>query len=157
MTIYDDPDLLDDEDTAEVSLTPTDAVILRPDGSATLIRVVPDTETIAALVGQWAYGISPRGSNVMFWASMPRAVIFLDDTEPMGAGERNRLAQKVYRSLTGKKQKFLGTVVVVSEGRGSGLGPAVSHHATEVTNLRSPLTRRRLDEVEDDHQHFALE
>lgn len=150
-SIYDDPDLnLDDEDTDEVSLVPTDAVILKTDGTASLIRVVPDTETIAAIIGTWAYGISPRDSSVRFWSAMPSGLIILNDTEPMGVGPRNRLAQKVYRALSGKRQVFLGTVVAVSEGRGSGLVAAVSARATTVTNLRNPLgRRRRLTEVEE--------
>lgn len=135
MTIYDEFD--DYESTPYVH---TDAVIIRPDNTVTLIRLTPNMETVAALFGDWCTGFSRHGSPYAAWAPMGDGVLFIASSDRLGHGEPNLLAQQVFHRLTGHDMETRGVILIANERADAEdsdrMDAAVIEHATSVLNLR---------------------
>lgn len=115
-------------------MTSTSAAVLHLNGTAALIRITPDTETIAAVLGGWAYGFSPASAAVTFWGLMPQFIIAF--AEPHGDGEPNALAGDVHRALVGGEHTFSGQILVVNDEGTAALDEAVYEFAEQITDLR---------------------
>ncbi|MCB1257111.1 MAG: hypothetical protein KDB26_08410 [Microthrixaceae bacterium] len=137
-------------------VTERDAAVLRPDGTASLIRINPNQDTINAVLGAWAYGFIPNGSSVAFWATIdPTAALLVAFDAPMGAGDPNPLAGLVCESITSIKQSFYGDVLMIDQsGDSDNMNGWVGLQADSVTDLRTmnvPVPDYFYDP--DDHSH----
>lgn len=150
--------MTDAEDWDDREYVHTEGVVLRPNGAVTLIRLIPNSETLAAVMGDWCYGSSLYGSPFTVWVPMGDG-IDLSDTV-MGKGKPNALAEKVFRRLTGTEQALRGAVLLVNDRaenedtgahgrgghriRGVGAEPAVTRRSgLAVTNNRLPVAPHR--------------
>ncbi|TXH15197.1 MAG: hypothetical protein E6R06_33445 [Mycobacterium sp.] len=121
----------------------TDAALMRPDGTAAFVRIVPDLDTLNAVVGDVVYGFTPKEIDVTFWGVMPIALILTAGDDEYGTGERNPLAESVFHAVTGADCTFLGTILAVNNSGGAdALFVAVEQHAGSVRNLVNRKPRR---------------
>lgn len=131
---------LDDTDTPYVH---TEAAILRPEGTVTLIRITPETESVAAVMGDWCMGHRFDGDPFIVWTLMPSGLITLDP--PYGVGEPNPFVQKVFHRLTGHGVEMRGVVLLVNEGGdpadSARMDAVVIEHSTAVRSLRNRIPR----------------
>lgn len=130
----------EDEDTPYIH---TEAATLRPDGTVTLIRLTPDIESVAAVMGDWCMGHRQNGDPFIVWTLMPLGLITLD--APYGVGEPNPFAQRVFHRLTGHEVEMRGAVLLVNEdgdpADSARMDAVAIEYATDVRSLRNRILR----------------
>lgn len=137
---YAEREPLDIEEGAPTLYVHTEGVIIRPDSTVTLIRLTPNMETVAAVMGDWCTGFSRHGSPYMAWAPMDSSAFFAVSSDKLGHGEPNLLAQKVFHRLTGHQLETRGVILIANERAertdSDRMDAAVIEGAAAVLNLR---------------------